>query len=303
MRYLATRAAASVARDSICPLTKAQNRAFPVMRHPQFPLEIVECVNTGFQYVDPSPSREALEQLYNEDYNGSFGRDFDADAPDFVGRRADAQLHFLKECGALKGIERAAEVGAGWGALAERLQKKHGIDVHCYELDSAAVAYMNDKRGLSAKVGTLEDDGERPDSSLDLVSSSMMLEHLPDPLDAVKKWRQKIKVGGFLFVEIPLENPVPSWFGADPAKPYWVGHLTFFNRHHLQILVKEAGFDVVRAECFDHPVSPGYVMPRSQQPYRAEDYDVALDTTPVNFDDETKDPPPKLLRLVARRST
>lgn len=285
---LLRKVSSSSPRASVCPLTGRPNRAVPVLRHPQFlESEIVECLETGLQYVDPVPSADALERLYDEQYNGCFGRDFGAPAPAFVDRRARAQLKFLDDH-LPKSPTSSAEAGAGWGALAELL-KARGAQVSCYELDRAAVHYMQ-RRGLDrAHFGTLESSAEH---SLDLICSSMMLEHLPDPLASAKAWRAKLKPTGHLFVEIPLEHPVPNWFGRDPANPYWVGHLTFFAKHHLPVLLDHAGFEVLVAHCFDHPVSPGYVMPG--QPF----YDV--DEVPVHLDTQPSDSEyPRLLRLVA----
>mmetsp|Transcript_32819 Transcript_32819/g.104669 ORF Transcript_32819/g.104669 Transcript_32819/m.104669 type:complete len:322 (+) Transcript_32819:61-1026(+) len=282
--------------SSTSPLSNTRNEAVVIRSHPQFRnAKIVECVDSKVQYVDPCPSEAELAKIYDEDYNAAFGRDFGAGVPEFVSRRADAQLAFVEQN--LDKVEvpgAVVEVGAGWGALSKAVQEKWGIKVQCYELDSDAVAFAR-KRGVDAKIGTLENDDEVPPASLDLILSSMMLEHVPRPFEAVVAWRRKLKVGGALFVEIPLENPCPNWWGADPERPYWVGHLTFFGRGHLEALLDNAGFDVVNATCHDHPVSPGYVMPGDSIPY-----DVSK--VPLHYDTKPSDSQfPKLLRLLATK--
>ncbi|KAJ8609360.1 hypothetical protein CTAYLR_009305 [Chrysophaeum taylorii] len=273
-------------RPSVSPLTGLANLAVAVMHHPQFrDREIVECLETRVQYVDPCPDQRALERIYDEEYNAVFGRDFGTAAPAFVERRALAQLKFLE------GVPfgRVAEVGAGWGALASLLSRTN--EVECYELDSRAVDYMRQK-GLNATLGALEHQSHE---QFDLVASSMMLEHLPRPLDALKAWRRCLSPEGHLFLEIPLENPVPNWWGADPARPYWVGHLTFFAKGHLDLMLHAAGFTVKKASYHDHPVSPGYVMPGDHQVYDLTQIPTSHDTQVSTADH------PKLLRLLAQK--
>lgn len=272
-------------RASISPLTGLATSAIPVMRHPQFEqLDIVECVETGVQYVQPPPSAEMLRRVYDEDYNAAFGRCFKSAIPDFVARRAQAQLACILAHGPVGAV---AEAGGGWGALCDALQP-HASSVVCYELDSQAVGFMRD-RGIDARLGMLE---HHPSNDLDLVVSSMMLEHLPNPLVSLRAWKNKLKKGGKLFLEVPLECPVPNWWGADPTKPYWVGHLTFLAKGHTEIMLQAAGYVVLSATCHDHPVSPGYCMP-GEAPYDLSQVPVELDTQ-VSTSDY-----PKLVRVVA----
>ena len=281
---------------SVSPVNGVANEAVAVMRHPQFrESQIVECVATKIQYADPCPSDAELARVYAEDYNLAFGRDFRAGLPEFVQRRANAQFEFIDENFRGKEPETVVEVGGGWGALSKTLLERWKLPkVVCYELDAEAAAFMR-KRGVDTKIGTLETDTTMPEASLDLVMSSMMLEHVPRPLAALKKWRQKLKRGGALFVEIPLENPCPNWWGTDPRKPYWVGHLTFFGRGHLEQMLEHAGFDIQIATPHDHPVSPGYVMP-GEPPYDLKQVPPEHDTQVSTL------PNPKLLRLLALNS-
>jgi len=43
----------------------------------------------------------------------------------------------------------------------------------------------------------------RPDSSLDFVLNEHVLEHLPDPIRALKEWHRVLKPGGILFITLP----------------------------------------------------------------------------------------------------
>lgn len=242
---------------SLSPLTGKENTAVQVRPHPQFPgKSVVQCVSTGVQYTEPTPTSKELTQLYDEQYNSSYGRDFNAPIPEFANRRAVAQRAFITEH--IQGpLGKVAELGAGWGCLSHALAPL-ATSALCFELDSEAVKFMK-SRGLDARFGLLE---ESPDvSDMDLIMSSHVLEHVPSPLETLRACYAALKPGGNIFTEIPLENPVPNWWGTDPADPYWVGHLTFFGRGHLETMLRTAGFEVVASTAHDHPVSAGYCMP------------------------------------------
>jgi hypothetical protein len=73
-------------------------------------------------------------------------------------------------------------------------------------------------------------------SETDLVVSYHMLEHLSDPLTAVKKIYNSMKRGAFFHVEIPVEYGVPS---------IRYGHMYAFHKDDLGHMLSEAGFELL----------------------------------------------------------
>ena len=294
-------ASPSAIRHAMSPIDGSRRVVKVAMPHSQFAGDIVTEVQTGIQFVDPSPTTKDLAHLYGVVYNKAYGRDLSANAtvPSFVTRRANAQLKFIQshlpaqiECAHI------VEVGGGWGALSSALMgagSPFSHNVVCYELDSHAVEFMK-SRGICARKGSLEAAplAEVAESSVDLIVSSMMLEHLPSPRDALQAWGRRLKAGGHIFVEVPLENPVPTWWGTDPSEPYWVGHVTFFARGHVDALLDSAGFDVIASLPFDHCVAPNFVN-KGDAPYCVESVPVSLDSTPSELGQ------PRLVRILARK--
>ena len=137
------------------------------------------------------------------------------------------------------------------------------------------MTFMRDQ-GLDGMEGMLE-TSDLAKESLDMIVSSHVVEHLRDPRDTLARWRDLLAPEGLLFTEIPLENPVPNWWGQDPEKPYWVGHLYFYSPGHFEAMLGSLGFDVLAATAHDHTVSPGFVMPGSTELYNVDAVDAALD--------------------------
>jgi len=85
-----------------------------------------------------------------------------------------------------------------------------------------------------------------PDNSLDIVLSSEVVEHLPDPMPALKEMRQVLKPGGYAVITTP--NPrnllemvgyaidwlTGGWF----KKMYWKGQ----DNISAPLLSAEVGF-------------------------------------------------------------
>lgn len=288
---------------AVSPFDGVLQNVSRIREHPQFKDSwIVESKLDGLQWTEPMPSDETLSNLYASAYNGMFGRDFSEGAilPEFVVRRARAQLDFIL-ASAPGGTfpDDAAEVGAGWGALAcEVVKRNSGVGKEtrykCYDADPAAVDFIR-RRGISAEVGvTLDEASGVGAGSLGAILASHVFEHMNRPSEALESYLRLLRPGGLLFLEVPLENPSPAWWGTDPAKPYWVGHLTFFNRHHIEGLAARAGFEVLAVAGHDHPASAG-VVHAHERPYAVETVPEEMDSAP------STSASPRFLRILLQK--
>jgi SAM-dependent methyltransferase len=66
--------------------------------------------------------------------------------------------------------------------------------------------------GEKMKVDVVADASHLPfkDKSLDYVISSHMIEHIFDPIGALKEWLRVIKRGGFIFSIVPFKDAIPE---------------------------------------------------------------------------------------------
>ena len=194
----------------------------------------------------------------------------------------------------LNSLRNVAEAGAGWGETTGALAAELTEAKFCtYELDSESVKSMREK-GIDAHFGMLEEELQEP-AVFDLIMSSHVVEHMREPRAVLEKYHHLLKPKGYLFTEIPLENPVPNWWGRDPSEPYWVGHLHFFGRGHFERMLESIGYEIVGKSAHDHVMCAGCVMPGSETLYNVMDVAPALDTT------ESTAEFPRLLRVLARK--
>ena len=129
----------------------------------------------------------------------------------------DLALAFRRQGWAVSGIEPSREAAA--------IAHGHGIDVHC---------------------GTL-DDAPWPDGTFDAVVMNHSLEHVGDPLAALRATRRLLAPGGALGVAVPnfrgWQRRVfgSAWFQLDLPR-----HLQHFEARTLSELARQAGFAPVR---------------------------------------------------------
>ena len=134
------------------------------------------------------------------------------------------------------------DVGAGAGEFLS-LMRKHGWETAGVEPSPVTSRYAREDRGIQVFTGTLQDI-DLPHASYDLVTLWEVMEHLPDPLAAVKKMALLLKKGGTLVFSTPNIEGLPvRWFGS----AWWTNvprHLYFFSPKTVRILVEESGLEL-----------------------------------------------------------
>jgi SAM-dependent methyltransferase len=179
------------------------------------------------------------------------------------------------------------EIGAGSGLLARSLIAA-GLAFESYsvsELSEARLAGLR-KRMSDPRVQVLQLDVEDPPDDLaaryDAVIMIALIEHLFDPLRAMRAVRRMLRPGGFVFVDTPnaakytrrlklLFGRFPSTASRDeglttydgrPVDLHDEGHLHYFTYRSLtRMLVERCGFS--RVEKVPYPTSPALLGRRA----------------------------------------
>jgi 2-polyprenyl-3-methyl-5-hydroxy-6-metoxy-1,4-benzoquinol methylase len=137
---------------------------------------------------------------------------------------------------------RVLDVGAGNGA-AVRALRAAGVDAHGIEPEERAVAAAQAAGVRTVSVGTLEAnplEGER----WDVVRMNQVLEHVPDPVDALRRVRELLAPGGRAVIGVPNFGSLgrrvfgASWDGLELPR-----HLHHFTRFSLGLALAEADLE------------------------------------------------------------
>lgn len=199
------------------------------------------CAGCGLIYLNPRPAPESLALIYPADY-GPHQHAHRALHPDW-----ERLCAFIARLQPQSGL--LLDVGTGVGSFlrAAQLLLPHwsvtGIEPNPY---AAAVARSTGAHVIQA---TLEDaplDG----TLWDAITLWNVLEHLRDPLAALKRLRRILRPGGVIYLTIPLCD---SW-DARLYGEYWCGwelprHFYAFDRLSLQKLLAAAGLIPYRTAC------------------------------------------------------
>ena len=82
-----------------------------------------------------------------------------------------------------------------------------------------------------------------PDRLFDYIYSSHCLEHLPEPIRALRHWKSRLKEGGTLFLYLPHKDML-RW-----SKENNRSHLYMWNPSEMAGIIKDIGFkDVLYSE-------------------------------------------------------
>ncbi len=220
-----------------CPLCGALS-AGVLFRNERYSLE--DCQGCEIAYVWPMPEASELAALYREHdhvtYEGSRREESRADA-----RRALALLGRHLRRG------RLLDVGCSGGVLLEEARSR-GWEVTGLEPSSSGVDSARQSLGPVIVQGTVEDF--TPDQPFDVVTMTQVVEHLSDPLAAMRRVHGFLRPGGLVFLSTPNRvslrarlSGAHAWaqgFDADGTL-----HTYSFSPRGMRSLLQRAGFSAL----------------------------------------------------------
>lgn len=162
---------------------------------------------------------------------------------DGLRRRLNAKLvNYLTKAAVRESGKRVLEAGSGPAFASSMFACTPGVEMSiAVDIDHEALqlARLRDP-SLSAVVADMCCLPFR-DEIVDLAWNSSTVEHLPDPLCALKEMSRVTRKGGFVFVGVPyLYGPLgfQAWIPDTPAG-LWIG--TVFDERRLAGVLREAG--------------------------------------------------------------
>lgn len=202
---------------------------------------VVACDACGLVYVNPRVPLERITEHYNGNESSRIQYYLDAEAAD---RRSFAEV--LARAEALLGAPGdLLDVGPNVGTCLE-LARERGWRGRGIELNADAARHCRDVRRLDVVTGTLE-DAPFPAASFDGILMGDVIEHLPDPQDALRRVASLLRPGGVVLVSTP---DIGRWAArALQVKP--LEHLYYYSRETMGRALGQAGLEVVEIVPFD----------------------------------------------------
>jgi len=192
------------------------------------------------------------EGAYEQTYAGHY-----ADPAELAARRRDARVR-LRWLGEHVTAGRLLDVGAAGGAFVAEAGAA-GFDARGVEPSPAFARFAREVLAVDVAQGTVE-SLTMPGRSLDVVTMWHVLEHLPDPLGAIRALRQMLVPGGMLAVEVPnFGSPLAgreglAWGSLQPDV-----HVNQFGVTSLRALFERGGLEAI--EVGTVPITP--YLPRA----------------------------------------
>lgn len=205
--------------------------------------KIRRCTHCGVAFTSPQPA--SMDRFYPQDYR-RFGPPARLVLQFLYNRRAGAWVRTLGTPG------KALEIGSGAGWMLRAL-RKHGWRVVGNERNVQSSVAALPKEGLPVFVGGLE--AVRSNAQFDLIIMFQVLEHLVDPLTALRDCARLLAPRGVLVVAVPNLDSWqarlcgPFWFHLDVPR-----HLFHFTPASLARALDQAGLQVtsIGYRSFEH---------------------------------------------------
>jgi SAM-dependent methyltransferase len=251
---------------AVCPLCgHAKQRVLPFRyafrgRH----LHGVRCLRCALVFVHPQPTPAEIGELYGVDYFtrctescGAHGRAAYMETASQAQRERTTAARELDELARRHAGGRGAmlEIGCGPGFMLAEMRAL-GWDAHGLEISEYAVRHARETLGLDVAQGIVA-PGRLADGAFDLVLMGDVLEHLADPLAALRIVRGWLKPAGIAVIAVPSTlNLLSARIGmllyarSGACKtlqlpPY---HLFEFTPATLTRMVEAAGLRLVRLD-------------------------------------------------------
>lgn len=203
------------------------------------PVQVVRCRACGFTYLTPQPLPGEDAHFYPERYEPYRRRGWMARARRLLLRREIRALWPY-----LAPPRRILEVGAATGDFLQLIREAGNPSVTGLEPSAQAVALARE-RDIALLQGTL-DEARFPTGAFDTILLQHVLEHLPEPIDALRRLAGWLVPGGVLILWLPNGDSWaarcfgPAWMGYDPPR-----HRSVFTPRTLHQACLAAGLDIV----------------------------------------------------------
>lgn len=211
------------------------------------------CADCGHIFANPCPTPEFLAFLYGQVEDPLYEDEAAGRSRNFL-----AVLRRLEKLRPEKGP--LFDVGAATGILLA-LARRRGWEPAGVEPSSWAVKAASDKYRLTLVEGALE-TASLPEDRYAAVTMVDFIEHTPLPYEALRRAHSILRPSGVLVLVTP---DIHSRAARLAGRRWWhlrPGHVAFFSRRSLTVLLRRAGFSIVAERRYSWTFSLHYLLSR-----------------------------------------
>ncbi len=192
-------------------------------------LSLALCRTCSLVQQSTLPDEALLHEYYSRNYRQDYKLSVEP-TPGRVHRAGRVALERLSRMLPYKEAshQRLFDVGAGGGELVY-LAHRMGMSARGLEPHEGYSEFARQNYGVEIETGGI---AQMQPACADVVTLFHVLEHLPDPKEAIATLHRSLNPGGLLVMEVP--NILQ--FDASPSNIYFGAHLFYFNRHVLLAL-------------------------------------------------------------------
>ncbi len=157
-------------------------------------LPTVMCNHCGVLYTNPLPTESELGRFYKESYRRLYHRTLRRPRIKHIAKAAKiAQSRVKLTSGMCQPGGRVLDFGCGTGAFVEKMLEA-GYDAHGFEIGDSYGGYAREQVGNRIQISDWRQ--MHYSQEFDLITAFHVVEHLRDPLGAVKKMKSWLAPGG-----------------------------------------------------------------------------------------------------------
>jgi SAM-dependent methyltransferase len=201
----------------------------------------LRCARCQALLLAPQPSPEELAAYYAPAYYSASDSKFPVVFEKLITLYRRHRAKTLVDRVGAATTPRVLDIGCGSGIFLQAMAA-HGYEAHGIELPGPAARRAGSIPEINLFCGSL-DDYPSPAHSFTLVTMWHVLEHMPDPVKAIRHCHALLEPGGWLAIDVPNGDSWqarwfgPLWLHRDPPR-----HLVEFTPTSLQPLLEKAGF-------------------------------------------------------------
>jgi 2-polyprenyl-3-methyl-5-hydroxy-6-metoxy-1,4-benzoquinol methylase len=208
----------------------------------------VSCNRCGLGRIDPLPSDQELADWYATQYRQAYKSAVQPALRHVLRAGRNAQWRWQWLCQNTDArwsdtdlrAQHSLDIGSSSGEFVYLLQTL-GFQAKGIEPHAGYATYAQSMLGIPVNNSTLQQGlASEAAGSLDLISMFHVLEHLAEPVAALRTIGGKLKAKGLLYIEVPNATRLCS-----PDYMFFRAHTLYFTGPTLRKLLETAGFQLV----------------------------------------------------------